>query len=353
MQVVHEPLHRPAHGHIAAGVCAGLAARLGLPVAAVRAATLALALVGGIGVVAYLAGWIVLPAEEGQERGRSAVASLALLVAAAAGMATLAAVAAAATVFGFGVAVAAAAGGTLLAVVLVWPRLHPAWALVPVAALVVPALALAGAGVRLVPQAGDVAVAPRTAADIPVGGYRSGLGMLVIDLRRTALPAAGSVRLRIDAGVRRTIVALPHTRCVVPHVRLERHGFARCAIEALTRSWSWDGPGGALSLFGEPTWGDAFARSGTGHGLRLDIDVRTAGGPVVVRDWPDDVDPASDVNWPGYRGGIEPRPDTAGLSRGEARRMLRAWRARRDDAARRQRTVARLIGGPCKRERRR
>ena len=36
---------------------------------------------------------------------------------------------------------------------------------------------------------------------------------MLIDLRRTAIPD-GNVPLRIDAGVRRTIVALPHDRCV-------------------------------------------------------------------------------------------------------------------------------------------
>ena len=41
-----------------------------------------------------------------------------------------------------------------------------------------------------------------------------------LDLRRTALPESGTVPLRIEAGVRRTLVALPHDRCV--HVEVDQ-----------------------------------------------------------------------------------------------------------------------------------
>ena len=44
--------------------------------------------------------------------------------------------------------------------------------------------------------------------------------MLTLDLRKTALPNE-TVPLRIKAGVRRTLVALPHDRCV--HVRVTQH----------------------------------------------------------------------------------------------------------------------------------
>lgn len=55
-------------GRWIAGVCTGLAANLRVPVVGVRLAFLVLTLANGIGVIAYLAFWAVLPPQEGRER---------------------------------------------------------------------------------------------------------------------------------------------------------------------------------------------------------------------------------------------------------------------------------------------
>lgn len=57
------PLRRPAGGRILAGVAAGLADYLGLDLAVVRIAFVVLSLVGGVGIPAYLAGWLLIPEE--------------------------------------------------------------------------------------------------------------------------------------------------------------------------------------------------------------------------------------------------------------------------------------------------
>lgn len=56
-------LRRPAGGRIIAGVAAGVADYLGVDVTIVRIAFVVLALVGGIGIPAYLAGWLLMPGE--------------------------------------------------------------------------------------------------------------------------------------------------------------------------------------------------------------------------------------------------------------------------------------------------
>ena len=53
------------------------------------------------------------------------------------------------------------------------------------------------------------------------------------------------------------------------------------------------------------------------------------GGELFVRDYPDDVDPTEQPDWPGYEVYVEERPDTTGFPRQEAKQWLREWRARR------------------------
>lgn len=54
-------LRRPAHGRQIAGVCAGVAAHLRVRVPLVRAAFVALALLGGSGLVVYGFLWALMP----------------------------------------------------------------------------------------------------------------------------------------------------------------------------------------------------------------------------------------------------------------------------------------------------
>lgn len=61
------PLRRPSTDRIVAGVAAGVADHLGVDPAVVRIAFVVLCLVGGVGIPAYLAGWLLIPDEDHAE----------------------------------------------------------------------------------------------------------------------------------------------------------------------------------------------------------------------------------------------------------------------------------------------
>jgi phage shock protein PspC (stress-responsive transcriptional regulator) len=345
-----EPLSRPRGGRWLGGVCAGLAARWNRPPAHVRAGFLLAAALFGLGAIAYVAAWLIVPGEgeEGAGAGRRGVVVLAQVCGAALGLGTLAVAGALATIFGFGWVVVALAGAVLLGTLLSWPRVGPAWTLLLVGALALPSAAMAMGGLRISPRTAPTVVAPRTVADLPARALRSGLGDLEVDLRHTSLPTSGSIPLRIRAGVSRTIVALPHDRCVHVDVRRRELPFAIRAGSVLVGAGSVSEPG--ATLFGMPA--DAPASRGRRRGATLRIDFASSGGELIVRDYPDDVFPSEESYWPeNLWPYAEParRPRTKGLPRATARRRLARWRARRE----RQAEVRRLLPGPCAVEARR
>src|SRR4051812_25315738 len=157
------PTARARDDRVLGGVAGGLAARWDIPVGRVRAGFVLATVLGvGLGALVYAAAWLVLPSEgeDGAAAGPRGVVLLAQAGGAMLGLAALATVGAAATVFGFGWVVAAVAGAVVLGVALSWPRLGPAWALLPVGALVLPSVALALGDLRLDPSIADVTVAP-------------------------------------------------------------------------------------------------------------------------------------------------------------------------------------------------
>src|SRR5436305_1464360 len=56
---------RPTEGRMFAGVCAGVAQRGDLDVTLVRIVTVVLTLLSGVGVVAYIAAWLLTPSVDG------------------------------------------------------------------------------------------------------------------------------------------------------------------------------------------------------------------------------------------------------------------------------------------------
>ena len=344
-------LARATRGRWLGGVCAGFARTRGVPVAGVRGAFALAACAGGIGLLAYLACWLIVPAEGEEDAGAAAgppaIVALVLAGAGAVGLATLAALAGAATIFGFGWIVAGVAAVVLVAALASWTRLGPGWALLPVAAMVLPSVAVAAAGVHVAPQSGDQRIAPATAADIPSGGYRTGLGTMVVDLRHTALPASGVVTLRLDGGIRRTIVALPHDRCVPVKVHYAVHPFAaRAANVLLGRN---DTVFDDVVVFSVHYWGrQGMTSSGdAGDGPELFVFFTSAGGSLYVRDYPDDVDPDVTPDWPLTPGIPASAPHTAGMTRATKRRVLAAWHRRHAAYLRAVRQAGADRSGPC------
>jgi phage shock protein PspC (stress-responsive transcriptional regulator) len=342
-------LARGRQGRWLGGVCVGLATVTRQSVGWIRAAFVLGALLGGLGIALYLACWLIIPAQgDAQERsGPTGVVVLAQACAVCAALLVLSAIGAAATVFGFGWVVVGVAAAILVGVLAGRPRLGPAWTLLPIAALTIPALAVAAGGLRLSTQTGSSTIVPASAQELEHHIYRSGLNTMLVDLRRTQLPAGGTVPLHIAAGVRRTIVALPSQQCVRVVVHYDVNPFV-VRLGALLA-------GHHRVLFSDAVvFGRLYARSaGTimAPALRpgpvLDIDFTSQGGSLYVRDYPDAVDPVVQPNWPGFLVHLEHRPDVRGTPKEAAQRLLRNWRARLASQAANARAVNSLMPGPC------
>src|SRR6478735_215819 len=222
MNELPAPITRARHGRWLGGVCTGLSRRWDVSPGRVRLGFVLASLLAGLGVLVYVAAWLIFPSdsEDGVSAGQRGIVALAQFTGALLGLATLAAAGAVATVFGYGWVVVGLSCIVLVSTLAGWARLGPAWALLPIAALTLPSVALAVGGVHLDPSASPVRVAPRSYQQLD-GEYKSGLGLLTFDLRQTQLPRSGTIDLKVDAGVRRTLVALPHDRCV--HVEIIRH----------------------------------------------------------------------------------------------------------------------------------
>lgn len=338
---------RSRDGKWLAGVCAGLARARGISPAPIRAAFVVGGLIGGLGILVYLACWLIIP-QQGEQPGDLSsgwLVAVAKACAACLGLATLAVLAAVATLFGFGWVAVVLAAAVLVAVLAWWPRLSPAWALLPIAAIAVPSAAVAASGVELVAQPGNEIIAPTSLSANGVVTFRAGTGTMLVDLRRTLLPPAGVVAVHIQGGVRRTIVALPQDRCV--HVAL------RYRVQPLLSDLASQMVGRSAypGVIGFGSW--LPGRSGVrdlaigGYGPELEIDFSSTGGSLFVRDYPDTVDPNVMPDWPGYPVHPEPRPNVRGISKHLARYEIDAWRARHAKQVSSQRFVSSSMPGPC------
>jgi len=331
---------RAHEGRWLGGVCAGLAARWDVSPGRVRLGFVIGTLFFGLGALAYVAAWMILPGQSSDsQRG---IVALAQYTGALLGLATLVFLGGIATIFGYGWLIVGLACIALVATLAGWARLGPAWALLPIGALTLPAVAMALGGVHLDPSYSPVRVTPRTYTELQKE-YKSGLGLLTFDLRHTALPKSGTVRLNVDAGVRRTLIALPHDQCV--HVQVVQHDtpiMLRAAARLVGRSIASPEP----RLFGGFFDYQQY-RTSRAPGPTLVVDFSSAGGGLVVRDYPDGVEPTTNPEWPGYPVYVEERPDTTGLPKAEAKQMVRDWRTRREEQIRSKEDIDRLMNGPC------
>jgi phage shock protein PspC (stress-responsive transcriptional regulator) len=330
---------RVRQGRWLAGVCAGLARRLAVSPRRVRLAFVLLTFVGLLGPLAYLAFLLILP-EEGHEEqtvGPRTIVSLAQLVGAALGLALLVALATAAQLFGYGWV---AVGGAVVAVLWVaarWRRSGPAWAVLPVAALTLPASAVALAGLSMTPDTSTSVLRPRTLAALQAHGIPHGFTRTEIDLRATDLPASGTVRLDLTTGLGDTVVALPHDRCV--RVVVDRRAPARAWRRTLAVLGSRVDRE-PVDLFG--VWRSGFVASrhvpAGSHGLTLRIRFASVRGGLTVRDYPASVNPLDDPDWP-LGSGLSDLSDT----------QIRDLQHRYPDTYNLPPGWARLRGGPCAR----
>jgi phage shock protein PspC (stress-responsive transcriptional regulator) len=276
-----KPLVRSRTDRVIGGVCAGVARYLGVDALVVRIAAVALVLLGGVGVLLYVGGLLLLPDDTGETyagnestRGRffTALGVVALVGAAALvlsgavlgalgvlvpvaflaliglsawwmvsgrgigddwrvilrrSLAGLAVLLGCLVVFVGGGWAAAAGGGTLVAGLVIGAGV----ALVlgafvrPVRFLVLPAISLAlgagfvsAAGVDLDGGVGEREYTPASASDIR-DRYELGAGQLVVDLRDTRLPK-GDVPVALDVGMGEAVLLVRDDVCVASRARI-------------------------------------------------------------------------------------------------------------------------------------
>lgn len=228
-------LYRSTHDRMLAGVCGGIAERYGIDTVIVRLAFLATLLIGGAGVLFYIAAAVVIPNPPAGRDGAIGpngtgstsvgggilriLVTLAVALAVFCGLLAVASVTFAATVF-FGAwpaAVVLIVLAALLAVI-ASNRRSAATVLVLIVAIAAPAAAAMIADLSVDRSAGDRSERPGLVEEA-AEGYRLGLGQMTVDLRELR-PRRGStleVPVRVDVG--RAAIVIPDDRCIAWTIR--------------------------------------------------------------------------------------------------------------------------------------
>ena len=258
------------------GICGGVARYLGVDATLVRIVTVGLAVLGGTGVLLYLAALLLMPEEggaapvgaggEGRAQALTVIGVIVLVGAAVTGVAVIGAVIGwllfpvaflavaglfawwiasgerpagspaqimkraglglllllACVILGVGGAVAAAAGSGAVGAALVIGAgvvlvaaafMRPArWLILPALALGLTAAFVTATGIDLNGGVGDREYHPTSATDVR-DKYELGIGELVVDLREAKLPP-GDRRIDVEIGVGHAVVLVPENVCV-------------------------------------------------------------------------------------------------------------------------------------------
>lgn len=271
-------LTRPRDERVIAGVCSGIARYFSIDPVITRIAAVGLVFLGGVGVVLYLAAWLLVP-EEGAEPGaaprlsRGAVIGGAILLfialavgaehlfwwpGAIGGPLVFIALAGAAVwwlvrgrrgggaantagrvlmvaavlvlsvaAVGAGFWAAGLGGGAAVAGLLVVAGLGimaaafaggARWLIAPAIALAVGTGVATAADVDLRGDYGERTETPRSRADLPTS-YDMGAGSLVVDLRTVDF-GAGPTPLRVEVGIGEAVILVPPDLCVVTEARI-------------------------------------------------------------------------------------------------------------------------------------
>lgn len=222
--------HRPRRflrsrdDRVIAGVGGGLGRYFDIDPVIVRIAFAVSILFGGIGVIAYIAAALFVPADDGT--GSPAPGSRAQGIGRVIGIGVLAFVA----LFGFGALVAGAAFVTGLgyglivalgivaigiALVALSFRGGAKWLIVPALALSIGVGVAAAADLDLEGGVGEREYRPVAASAIPADGYELGVGRLAVDLRDVDWTPTRVLDLDVRLGVGDMVIAVPSDVCVV------------------------------------------------------------------------------------------------------------------------------------------
>jgi len=207
-------LRRSRDDRMIAGVSGGIGEYFNIDPVLVRIAFVALALLGGAGLIVYPIAWIFVPDADGSHRGGREVlrvgaivtgavllaGGLFLAAAAVAGLGGGTAVAIAILVAGIAIFIAAFGGGKLR------------WLIVPALAVAIGATSVAAADVDLHGGVKDSTVRPGSVADLKPS-YKVGIGRVVLDLRSVEFPA-GDTHVDVKLGIGEVEVLVPRDVCV-------------------------------------------------------------------------------------------------------------------------------------------
>lgn len=236
---------RSSDDRILAGVAGGLGNYFNIDPIIVRIAFAVSVFFGGLGILAYLAIAVFVPADDGtgapveSNAGRRALQVLVVILvagAAFAGFAALAAAAAFATGVGLGLPVAALVVIIGIALAVTSFKGGARWLIVPALALTLGVGVASAADLDLEGGIGDRDYRPESVAAIPADGYELGIGRLAVDLRGIEWGPKQVIDLDTRVGAGQTVVAVPSDVCVVADAHMGA-GLVRVAGQ---QSDGWD-----------------------------------------------------------------------------------------------------------------
>ena len=219
-------LRRSSSDRMLAGVAGGLGRYFGVDPVIFRIGFALSIFFGGLGGLAYLLLAVFVPTDGRPDRAQRvgrrlqrmglwrALGMAAIAVLVVPGLLALATGAAFAVALGWGVplAIVVIAVGALLALTAF--RGGARWLIPPALALAIGTGVAAAADLDFDGGIGQREYHPLSAASIPGGGYRLGVGQLVVDLRDLDWSNARVVRLHVDLGVGQANVFVPARVCV-------------------------------------------------------------------------------------------------------------------------------------------
>lgn len=217
-------LMRSRDDRVVAGVAGGLGRHFDVDPVIVRIAFAVSIVFGGVGLLAYAAAWLFVPADDTvanpvpAQRGRAVVRALVIVIltmVALGGFGTLVAAAAFVTGIGYGLGVVAVIVLIGIALVALSFRGGAKWLIVPALALAIGVGVAAAADLDLGGGIGKREYRPASAGAVPDDGYELGVGRLAVDLRDVDWSPTRVVDLDVRIGVGEAVVAVPSDVCVV------------------------------------------------------------------------------------------------------------------------------------------
>lgn len=217
-------LLRSRDDRVIAGVSGGLGRHLDIDPVIFRISFVVTLFFGGLGVLAYLAAWLVIPLDDGggeaerpaRLQGVARVVAVIMLALALLGVFSgLFALGAFLTGIGWGPAVVALIALIGVALIAVSFTGGSRWLILPALALALGAGTAAALDLDLEGGIGEREHRPESAAAIPEDGYEIGIGRVAVDLRGIDWGPQQVLPVEVTVGAGQGVIAVPADVCVV------------------------------------------------------------------------------------------------------------------------------------------